>query len=162
MGEATSESQLIGLDGALHYYPHWFFVFLQKTNRNLVRSGAPPILDRPPKSEYLRILPITVIVLRPLLCDLPAYNPARCLRANDPGFQSGRPRHCGRRGLLDLLDCGIDEAVARRQSESCAADLDHTRLPGCNLYEQEENVRILREIRARRRVKTEKPKTRDK
>lgn len=151
-GEATSEGQMFGLDGALHYYPHWFIVFLQKTNRQLIRSGAPPILERPPKSDYLQILPLSVTVLRPLLCDLPAYNPARRLRANDPGYQSGRPRHCGRRGLIDLLACGIDEIVERRQSEHCAADLDHTRLPGKNLREEDENARIIKEIRARRRV----------
>ena len=153
MGEALSELQMFGLDGLLHYYPHWLCVFLQKTNRGLVRSGLPPILDYPDReTKFMRILPRAVTVLGPLL-DLPAYSPMRRVKANDPGFHSGRPKHCGKRGLIDLLECGIDQAVERRNAEKCAADLDRTHLPGRGSGTDIDQIsRMIREIKAKRRA----------
>jgi hypothetical protein len=111
----------------LHFYPEWLFLLLKGTNRQLVRSGAPPILGREPKSPYQSILPLAVSVLRPLLEDLPNYTLARNVRAFDPSFQSGKPRHCGRRPLIDLLEWGIDEQVNRREAEKAKAELNDPR-----------------------------------
>jgi len=107
---------MVDVDGRLHAYPEWLLVMFWRTNRRLLRSGAAPILDRPPKSLYLRILPMAVAVLRPLF-DLPDYSPRRPLRAFDPAYSSGRAKRCGRKGLADLLACGLDAAIARREME---------------------------------------------
>ena len=59
------------------------------------------------------------------LLDIPNYNPRKHLRAFDPSYRSGRPRHCGRRGLIDLLESGID--TTRQDIAQCEADLEDTR-----------------------------------
>jgi hypothetical protein len=120
---------MIGADGLVHLYPFWLFMILVVTSRRLVRSSAGPIVIRDRQSGRLRILPIAHALLRPLL-ELPDYRPCRQLRAIDLAYRSGRAKRSGRRGLQDLLACGIDAAVARREAEEAAAALDHTPLPG--------------------------------
>ena len=120
---------MIGVDGLPHAYPKWLFIVFWRMNRRLTRSGAAPILERPRKSPYLRILPAAIAVLKPLF-DLPEYNPRRRLHAFDPSFASGKAKRCGRKGLEDLLACGLDAAIARREAEEAAAAIDRTPLPG--------------------------------
>lgn len=128
MGGAARVVRMIGVDGRVHAYPEWLFVMFWRTNRRLVKSGAAPILERPRKSPYLKILPVAIAVLKPLF-DLANYNPRRRLHAFDPSFFSGKPRRCGRKGLADLLACGIDAALARREAEEAAAAIDNTPIP---------------------------------
>ena len=135
---------MIGIDGVLHTYPEWFFLLLKGTNRQLVRSNAAPILERERKSEHIRILPLAIPVLRPLLEDVPDYRPSRA-KASNPAFRSGRPRGSVRRGLLNLLECGIDQAVNRRYLDQCAEDLEYTRLS------EERRRALVEEARMKRR-----------
>jgi hypothetical protein len=120
---------MIGVDGRPHAYPEWLFVLFWRTNRRLVKSGAAPILERPHKSPYLKILPVAIAVLKPLF-DLPDYNPRRRLHAFDPSYSSGKAKRSGRKGLADLLACGLDAAIARREAEAAAAAIDNTPMPG--------------------------------
>lgn len=120
---------MIGADGLVHLYPFWLFMILVVTSRRLVRSGATPIVARDRASGRFRILPLAAAVLRPFL-ELPDYRPAPRMRALDPAYRSGKARRSGRRGIEDLLACGMDAAVARREAEEAAAALDRTALPG--------------------------------
>jgi len=136
---------MVGMDGVLHTYPEWFYLLLKGMNRQLVRSNAAPILGRTGDRRHLTILPLAVAVLRPLLEDVPHYSPVRRVKAFNPGFRSGRPHRSGRRGLLDLLECGIDHAVARRYLDQCAEDLEYTRLS------EEHRRALVEEARMKRR-----------
>lgn len=120
---------MIGADGLVHLYPFWLFMILIVTSRRLVRSGAAPIVVRERSSGRFQILPLAADVLEPLL-ELPDYRPSPRVRAIDPAYRSGRSRRSGRRGLQDLLACGMDAVVARREAEEAAAALDRTPLPG--------------------------------
>lgn len=145
-----SEVKLFGLDGKLHHYPEWFYLLLKGVNKRLVRSGAPGILFRIPKSDHQRIHPRVIIVLRPILEDLPNYSPFRKLHAFDPTFENGTPRRCGRRPLIDLLECGIDDRVAHRDAECAAEMMDRTPFPGRDRLRDEETDRIVRDVMMRR------------
>ena len=147
---ARGPIEMIGADGLVHLYPFWLFMLLVVTSRRLVRSGAGPIVVRDRQSGLLRIAPVTLALLRPLL-ELPDYRPRRTLGAIDVAYQSGRPKRSGRRGLQDLLACGIDAAVARREAEETAAALDRTPLPGRNPLDDAAAEAVVREVRARRR-----------
>lgn len=140
----SREVDMIGIDGVVHTYPEWFFLLLKGTNRQLVRSNAAPILGRERKSEHIRILPLAVPVLRPLLEDVPDYRPIRT-KASNPAIRSDRPRGSGRHGLLHLLECGIDRAVNRRYLDQCAENLEYTRLS------EEHRRALVEEARMKRR-----------
>lgn len=140
------EVQLIGLDGKLHFYPEWFFLLLKGTNEQLVRSGAPGILTREPKNPFRAIHPRAVSVLRPLLEDLPNYGmPHGSVRAFDPGYQSGRPHICGKRPLIDLLECGIDEQVNKREAERTQAEYSEAKTTDIRTRQ------IVREVKSKRK-----------
>lgn len=146
LGKTLPELELIGLDGRLHAYPQWFFLLLKQTNKQLVRSGAAGILEREPKNPHMRILPSVLHVLRPLLEDCPYYPLRHGVKSFDPGFSSGKPRHCGRRPLIDLLECGVDDQVANRELERSRVELNHQRSSSVRTRQ------IVEEVRARRRV----------
>lgn len=143
---------MFGPDGTLHYYPRWFYLLLKGTHKRLVRAGRAGILERQRKAKHLSILPSALTVLRPLL-DLPNHSPYRPVRAIDLSFSGGQARHSGRRGLVDLLECGIDARVVKRQMQKTAENLDHTRLPGPDILEIDEATRIVNEVKGRRKKK---------
>lgn len=147
MGEAIFDGRMIGLQGEVVTYPQWFFALLINTQRRLVRVAkkqqrpAAMILERDKPTGFWRVLPEVKVQLGSLL-DLPNYNPRRTMRAFDPGFHSGRARHCGRRGLIGLLESGID--TNRRDMQQCEADLEDSRRSAVRVSQ------IVSEVRAKR------------
>ncbi len=117
---------MIGIDGVVHAYPEWFFLLRKGTNRLLVRPDAALIRERGRKSKHILILPLAVPVLRPLFEDVPGFRPIRP-KASNPAIRSACRRGSGRRRLLHLPECGIDQAVNRRYLDQCAQDLAYTR-----------------------------------
>jgi hypothetical protein len=131
MSEASFDGRMIGMNGQVLTYPRWFFAIVINTQRRLnaiaktKRKSALRVLERDKPTGFWRVLPEIRRQLGPLL-ELPNYNPYRRLACMDPGFHSGRPKHCGRRGLIDLLESGIDDT--RLESARCQADLDDARI----------------------------------
>ena len=144
MGDSAFDGRMIGLYGKVVVYPQWFFALLINTQRRLSRIaneiGKPvvKIVERDKPSGLWQVLPAVKEQLGDLL-DLPNYNPRRALRAFDPSYHSGRPRHCGRRGLIDLLESGIDET--RDLIRECEADLEITRMSQVLVQQLLEEVR---------------------
>lgn len=125
------DGRMIGLNGQIVIYPQWFFAVLINAQRRLVRIAKEQqleivrIIERDKPTGFWRVLPEVKSQLGDLL-DIPNCNPRKTVRAFNPAFHSGRPRHCGRRGLIDLLDSGID--TTRRETAQCEADLEDARL----------------------------------
>ena len=153
------EYNLIGLDGLVHIYPEWFYCLLYGTHRRAKRRfnvaqrqgyTGPflPLLHRDKKTGYWRITPEAAAQLTPLL-STPHFNPRRQLHAC--GLASGGGRTVGK-GLGDLLECGIDASVVRRELDLLARDLDATPLPGrTKQLEDDEVNKMIRELKAKRR-----------
>lgn len=92
---------MVSLDGKLHFYPKWFFDRIGKMHRTLKRSGV-HILEWDKAIDHWKIQP--AILSFKELFELPHYNPQKRLRAHNLEF-SGKIQV--RRGLIDLLYCGI-------------------------------------------------------
>lgn len=120
---------MLGLNGQVVMYPQWFFLLLKNAQRRLNRIAKEEkcepvrIIERD-SSGLWRVLPEVKHQLGDLL-SIPNYNPRRRLHASNPGYRSGRPKHCGRRGLIDLLEEGID--TTRQDIDQCEADLEDSR-----------------------------------
>lgn len=153
MGEATFDGRMIGPQGRVVTYPRWFYLVLIQAHKHLVRTArerslvlgvtvAPVrILARDKQSGFWRVLPEAYHQLAALL-ESPNYRPRRSLRAFDPGYKSGRPRRCGRRGLIALFESGIDPT--RGEIEQCEADLEHSRISEVRLAQILEEAQQLR------------------
>jgi hypothetical protein len=130
MSESVFDGRMLGLSGEVVTYPQWFFAILIGAQRRLnkiakdERQAAVKIIKRDKSTGFWRVLPEVKNQLGALL-EIPSYNPRKTVRAFNPAFNSGRPRHCGRRGLIDLLESGID--TARQDIAQCEADLENTR-----------------------------------
>lgn len=141
------DGRMLGLNGQVVTYPQWFFAFLVNAQRRLSRIAWEQnllpvrIIERDKPTGFWRVLPEVKNQFRDLL-DIPNYNPRRTVRAFNPAFHSGKPRHCGRRGLIDLLESGID--VMRRETAQCEADLEDARLSQVRVNQ------IVSEVKARR------------
>jgi hypothetical protein len=134
--------------------PQWFFALILNAQRRLIRTAGEKslaigkhiepvrIVQRDKSTGFWRVLPEVKVQFGSLL-DLPNYNPRRRMHAFDPSFSSGRPRHCGRRGLIDLLESGID--TTRQELRQCEADLEDSRRSDMRVNQ------IVREVTARRK-----------
>jgi hypothetical protein len=130
MREIAFDGRMLGLSGEVVTYPQWFFTILLNAQRRLNRIAkeqkreAVKIIERDKPTGLWQVLPEVKSQLGDLL-DIPNYRPRKSLRAFDPSYSSGRPRHCGRRGLIDLLESGID--TTRQDIAQCEADLEDAR-----------------------------------
>jgi hypothetical protein len=128
--ESVFDGRMLGLHGQVVTYPRWFYFVLYNAQRRLDRIAeedkrpAIKIIERDKSTGFYQVLPEVKRQLADLLA-IPNYNPRKTVRAFNPAFHSGRPRHCGRRGLIDLLETGID--TTRQNIAQCEADLEDTR-----------------------------------
>jgi hypothetical protein len=140
------DGRMLGLNGQVVTYPQWFFLLLKNAQRRLNRIAREEkyepvrIIERD-GSGLWRVLPEVKRQLGDLLL-IPNYNPRRKLHASDPGYRSGRPRHCGKRGLIDLLEEGVD--TTRQDIAQCEADLEDSRRSQVRINQILEEVRQLR------------------
>jgi hypothetical protein len=128
--ESVFDGRMLGLQGQVVTYPRWFYFVIYNAQRRLDRVAredkrlAIKIIERDKPTGFYQVLPEVKRQLADLL-DIPNYNPRKTLRAFDPSYHSGRPMHCGRRGLIDLLESGID--TTRQDIAQCEADLEDAR-----------------------------------
>jgi hypothetical protein len=128
--ESVFDGRMLGLQGEVVKYPRWFYFVIYNAQRRLDRIAkedkrpAVKIIERDKPTGLYQVLPEVKRQLADLL-DIPNHNPRKNLRAFDLGYHSGRPRHCGRRGLIDLLESGID--MTRQEIAQCEADLEDSR-----------------------------------
>lgn len=147
MRESVFDGRMLGLNGQVVTYPQWFFALLVNAQRRLVRVAKEQrresvrILERDKPTGFWRVLPEVKNQFGDLL-NVPNHNPRRIVRAFNPAFHSGRPRHCGRRGLIDLLESGVD--TMRGETARCEADLEDARLSQVRVNQ------IVSEVKARR------------
>jgi len=134
---------MIGLDGLIHEYPRFLFLALHGADRYFRREYDTPLLARDRITGLWRILPVVVEMFRPLW-ELPHFNPARKMRCIEIG-QAGKPKRTGRKGLLDMLECGID--TSRRMIEDSKEQLEHTRKSQVRMRQ------IVADARKKRRAK---------
>jgi hypothetical protein len=155
MSEALSfDGRMIGLQGQVVTYPQWFFAVILNTQRRLIRMAKEKtlltgrrhepvrVVQRDKLTGFWRLLPEIKNQLGALL-NLPHHYPNKTIRALDPGYDSGRPRNCGRRPLIDLLEYGID--TTRREMRECEADLNDSRISDTGARQ------IVNEVKARRK-----------
>ncbi len=145
--KSAFDGRMLGLNGQVLTYPQWFFALLVNTQRRLIRIAREQnceivrIIERYSPTGFWLVLPEVKNQLGDLL-DIPNYNPRKSVRAFNPAFHSGRPRDCGRRGLIALLESGID--TTREEIALCEADLENTRFSKVRVNQ------IVSEVKARR------------
>jgi hypothetical protein len=122
--ESVFDGRMLGLHGQVVTYPRWFYFFIYNAQRRLDRIAkkdkrpAIKIIERDKPTGFYQVLPEIKRQLADLL-DIPNYRPRKSLRAFDPSYHSGRPRHCGGRGQRRLLQNAPSPLVLVRQGK-CA------------------------------------------
>lgn len=116
--------RMISTTGLTHYYPEYIYRWLMVTHRRLIREEKQcgiiykdPIIIRDMKQRLWVIQPSATTQLKPIL-DMVNFRPRRGVRAVAYDSMGGRPKHCGFKGMHDLLECGIDNLIFKQQMEN--------------------------------------------